>query len=80
MIEILLKINSSEEALKLVTLANKLDNDIDFSNERVVVDAKSVMGVLSTDFSKPCKITIYTDLIDQSIDLFIKSIENIIKM
>ena len=81
MIEIQVKINSIEEALKIVKLAERLDNDIDFTNGRVVVDAKSIIGVLSADFSKPCNIIILGNNNDDGVENFINSIkEHIIKV
>lgn len=81
MIEIQVKINSTEEALRIVKEADKLDNDVDFMNGRVMVDAKSVIGVLSSDFSRPCKIVILADRTDSGVEAFIQSIqENIITL
>ncbi|MCR4901683.1 MAG: HPr family phosphocarrier protein [Butyrivibrio sp.] len=36
-----------------VSAATKCDFDIDIYNNRFVVDAKSILGVLGLDFSKP---------------------------
>ncbi|RHB42263.1 HPr family phosphocarrier protein [Enterocloster aldenensis] len=81
MIEIQVKINSTEEALRIVKEADKLDNDVDFMNGRVMVDAKSVIGVLSSDFSKPCKIVLLAERSDPGVETFIQTIQdNILKM
>lgn len=81
MIEIQVKINSVEEALRIVKEADKLDNDIDFTNGRVMVDAKSVIGVLSSDFSKPCKIVLLAERSDPGVKEFIQTIQdNILKL
>ena len=81
MIEIQVKINSTEEALRIVKEADKLDNDVDFMNGRVMVDAKSVIGVLSSDCSKPCKIVLLAERSDPGVETFIQTIQdNILKM
>lgn len=80
MIEIQIRINSTEEALELVRQADKLQNEVDFTNGRVLVDAKSILGVLTADFSRPCKLIILTDHKEADVEDFIASIrDNIIK-
>lgn len=76
MIEIKVKINSTEEAINLVKEADKIINDVDFTNGRVLVDAKSLLGVLATDFSQPCKLIILSDDLNSSINGFIDTIKN----
>jgi hypothetical protein len=50
-------------------------------NGRVMVDAKSVIGVLSSDFSKPCKIVLLAERSDPGVETFIQTIQdNILKM
>jgi phosphotransferase system HPr-like phosphotransfer protein len=75
-IEIKVKINSTEEAINLVKEADKIINDVDFTNGRVLVDAKSLLGVLATDFSQPCKLIILSDDLNSSINGFIDTIKN----
>lgn len=76
MIEINVKIQSANDAIHIVKKATLLENDIDFTNGRLLVDAKSLIGVLSSDFSKPCKLIILTNEIDENVQHFIDAIKN----
>lgn len=42
-----------EDAKAFVTMANKCDFDIDVYYNRMIIDAKSILGVLSLDLSQP---------------------------
>ena len=53
-IDILL--NSINDVKNFVNIVNKYDFDIDIISDRYVVDAKSIMGILSLDLTK--KITV----------------------
>ncbi|MGI6668914.1 MAG: HPr family phosphocarrier protein [Acetivibrionales bacterium] len=44
-----------------VNIANKYDFDVDLVSERYVVDAKSIMGVISLDFNKPIRVDVHSD-------------------
>ena len=48
-----IKISKMEDAKELVTVASACSFDIDVYYNRVVVDAKSILGVMSLDFSQP---------------------------
>lgn len=76
MISIKIKIESTEEAIELVKKAGKLDYDTNFTNGRCFVDAKSLLGVLCADFSRPCKLMIIADQTDEAIEDFISSIKD----
>lgn len=76
MINIELKLNSTEEAIELVKKASELTYDTNFTNGRCYVDAKSILGVLSADFSQPCKLIIIADKLDEAIESFIQSIND----
>lgn len=81
MITINVKINTQNEAIDLVKKASLLECDADFTNGRCFVDAKSILGVLSADFSNECKIIILADKIDEQIQNFLDSIkENVIEV
>lgn len=43
----MIKLNAVEDASELVNAAEKCDFDIDLVNGRIVVDAKSLLGVMS---------------------------------
>lgn len=81
MITINVKIENQNDAIELVKKAGKLECDADFTNGRCFVDAKSILGVLSADFSGECKIIILTDKMDDQIHEFLESIkDNIVSM
>lgn len=81
MIKIVVKIKDIEDAINLVRKAGRLSSDIDFTNGRVLVDAKSIIGVLSTDFSSPCEIIILDTSSNDGIKKFLESIkENILSV
>lgn len=46
-------LNGIEDAKAFVTMANKCDFDIDVYYNRMTIDAKSILGVLSLDLSQP---------------------------
>lgn len=47
-----IKLNEFEEVKDFVRSAEKCDFDVDISYNRIVIDAKSLMGVLSLDLTK----------------------------
>lgn len=47
-----IKLNSPEEVIEFVSIAEQCDFDIDIYYNRVIVDAKSLLGVMSLDISK----------------------------
>ena len=46
---------------KFVNIVNRYSFDIDLTTGRYVVDAKSIMGILSLDLSKPIALEIHSD-------------------
>ena len=44
-----------------VNEVTKFDNEFDLVSGRYVVDAKSIMGIFSLDFTKPITLNIHTD-------------------
>lgn len=42
-----------EDAKAFVTMANKCDFEVDVYYNRMIIDAKSILGVLSLDLSQP---------------------------
>ncbi len=51
-----IKIDSIYDAKELVALANKCDFDIDVYYNRIAIDGKSIIGVLSIDFNYPISV------------------------
>ena len=47
--EMKLKLNGIKDVTELVAAAGKCDFDIDIFYNRVIIDAKSVLGILSMD-------------------------------
>lgn len=80
MIRLEIKIDSVNQAVEIVKNAIDLDYDVDFTNGYCYFDAKSLLGVLSADLSKPCSVIIHADEMDASIRGFIDSIKSTISM
>lgn len=56
-----IKLTSMEEAKAFVQAAMKCDFDIDVFYNRVVIDAKSILGVLSLDLTRVLTVRLYGD-------------------
>ena len=52
MVERQIKLTANEDVKEFVNQASKCDFDIDVFYNRVVIDAKSILGVLSMDLTK----------------------------
>lgn len=52
MIDKMIRFKNIEDAKDLVRLASSLDFDINLSYDKLVIDAKSIMGVLSMDLKR----------------------------
>ena len=52
MVERKIKLNELEEVKEVVSVASQCDFDIDVFYNRVIIDAKSMLGVLSLDLTK----------------------------
>ena len=57
--EMKLKLNGIKDVTELVAAAGKCDFDIDIFYNRVIIDAKSVLGILSMDLNKVLTIRCY---------------------
>ena len=47
-----IRLNATEDVKEFVQAASKCDFDVDISYNRVIIDAKSILGVLSMDLTK----------------------------
>ena len=47
-----IKLNATEDVKEFVSGASKCDFDVDVSYNRVLIDAKSILGVLSMDLNR----------------------------
>ena len=54
-------LNSVEIVRAFVNSVNTFDSEFDLVSGRFVIDAKSIMGILSLDLSKPITLNIYSD-------------------
>ncbi len=52
MVERQIKLTANEDVKEFVNQASKCDFDIDVFYNRVVIDAKAILGVLGRDLSK----------------------------
>ena len=56
-----ISLNSIDKVKSFVNEITKYDNDFDLVSGRYVIDAKSIMGILSLDLSKPIDLNIHAD-------------------
>lgn len=54
-----IKLNGIQDVKEFVTAAGKCDFDIDIFYNRVVIDAKSILGVLSMDLNRVLTVRCY---------------------
>ena len=59
-----LMLNSINDVKDFVNIVAKYDFDVDLTSGRYVVDAKSIMGIFSLNLSKPIKVEVYSDDVD----------------
>ncbi len=53
-----IKLDSVDDVRNFVSAVTLLDGDFDIVSGRYMVDAKSIMGILSLDFSQPLELRI----------------------
>ena len=56
-----ISLNSIDKVKAFVNEISKFDCDFDLVSGRYVIDAKSIMGILSLDLSKPIDLNIHAD-------------------
>lgn len=59
MSEFKIKLNETNDVKEFVNAAGKCDFDIDIYYNRIIIDAKSVLGILSMDLTKPLTVQCY---------------------
>ena len=59
-----IKLNATEDVREFVRGASQCDFDVDVYYNRILIDAKSILGIFSLDLSKPITMEIYTDSCD----------------
>ena len=59
MIERQIRLNATEDVKEFVNEETKCDFDIDVSYNRIVIDAKSLLGILSMDLTRVLTVRCY---------------------
>ena len=57
----IIKLNSLEKVKRFVNEVTTFDCDVDVLYRRYILDAKSIMALLSVDLTEPLKVVIHTD-------------------
>lgn len=57
--EVKIFLGTIERVKDFVNAVTRLDCDVDIVSGRYVIDAKSIMGIFSTDLSKPVNVRIH---------------------
>lgn len=52
-----IRLNATEDVKEFVQAASKCDFDVDISYNRVIIDAKSILGILSMDLTRVLAVT-----------------------
>lgn len=61
MVKMLVDLKSVEDAKKFVEIVRRYDYGVDVLSQQYVIDAKSILGLLSLDLSKPLEVYIRSD-------------------
>ena len=61
----IIKLNSLEQVKHFVDEVTTFECDVDVLYRRYILDAKSIMALLSTDLTEPLKVLIHTDDYDE---------------
>lgn len=67
-------LNTLKDANEFVGVCESFEEDINYIHGRIVIDAASLMGILSCDLNKPAEVEILTDDL-KIIDSFENAIE-----
>ena len=59
--EVKIYLGTIERVKDFVNEVSRLDCDVDIVSGRYVIDAKSIMGIFSTDLSKPVNVRIHAE-------------------
>ena len=66
-----IRLKSVDDVNEFVALASLNQGDVDIRSERYVVDAKSILGILSLDLKKELIVDIYEGDLESKIQKFI---------
>lgn len=67
-------LRDSDNVKKFVSIVDKLDYDVDLLDGSVVVDAKSLIGVMTIDLSEKLELRLHTDNEDKALKEQLKDI------
>ena len=56
-----IRLNETADVKEFVQAASKCDFDVDISYNRVIIDAKSILGILSMDLTKVLTVTCHRE-------------------
>ena len=56
-----IRLNETADVREFVQAASKCDFDVDISYNRVIIDAKSILGILSMDLTKVLTVTCHVE-------------------
>ncbi len=73
MSEIVILLDSVEKVKKFVSITTKYESEMDLVSGRYIIDAKSIMGIFSTNLSKPIILRIYEE--GEKVEDIIKALE-----
>lgn len=59
MVERQIRLNATEDVKEFVNEATRCDFDIDISYNRIIIDAKSLLGILSMDLTQDLTVRCY---------------------
>ena len=62
-----IKLDTIEKVKAFVNVISRLGDDFDLSHSRYVVDAKSIMGVISLDLTQVLTLTSVNDEFDEKV-------------
>ena len=65
-----IRLNETADVKEFVQAASKCDFDVDISYNRVIIDAKSILGILSMDLTKVHTVTSHGE--DQEFNSFLQ--------
>ena len=60
-----IKLNTIDKVKDFVSCVSTFDCDVDILYRRYILDAKSIMALLSADLTEPLKVVIHTDDYDE---------------
>ena len=60
-----IKLNTIDKVKDFVSRVSTFDCDVDVLYRRYILDAKSIMALLSADLTEPLKVVIHTDEYDE---------------